>query len=130
MGRSQTGQEEPQRDLCRPGRWHKDKQFRIQTPNTKQHVTGKEANLQICALSALAWLRDAKYPMGSLKECSAQYATASEGNKVPRNTRSEMETNTETALVISSPATAQAELSMAAPQEELEMARRLVLGRY
>lgn len=90
----------------------------VQHSNTKHkatHVTGEEANLRTtdpCPVSPV-WVRDAEDPMGSLREHSAQYVAASEeGSEVPQLTRSGMETNRETAVVISSTATAQAELSM------------------
>ena len=82
------------------------------TQNNTLHGKRPTFRLQICALSAPAWLRDAADPTGSPREHSAQYATASEGgNEVPQLTSSGMKTNTGTAVVVSSTATVQAELS-------------------
>lgn len=104
------------REICaaqRDGTRTNSSAFKHQTQNNTLQGKRPTFRLQDCALSAPAWLRDAEDPVGSPREHSAQYATASEeGNEVPRLTRSGMETNTETAVVISSTATAQADLSM------------------
>ena len=104
------------REICagqRDGTRTNSSAFEHQTQNNTLQGKRPTFRLQICALSAPAWLRDAEDPAGNPRERSAQYATASEeGNEVPWLTRSGMETNTQTAVVISSTATAQAELSM------------------
>lgn len=87
--------------------------FKHQTQNNTLQEKRPTFRLQICALSAPAWLRDAEDPTGSPREHSAQYETASEeGSEMPQLTRSGMETNTETFVVVSPTATVQAQLSM------------------
>lgn len=56
--------------------------------------------LQMCALSALAGVKDTQVPEDSTKEQSAQYpATGEEGKEVPCLTRTGIQTNTETPLI-------------------------------